>query len=575
MAKHAVIIRMILIGLVVVATIAAIWFYVSNYLIGSRAGFWAANLLQNADFSSCSNTGWTLNSGGSPSVSTRSDQSSDGNCYMEIPSGGGVYQDVPVTSAQHILRFGGKFASGFASSSSMQHIKVSIIIFTSSGANSPIASIEKDVAGPYEELDSEKMLTDAVTIYPDVVRIRYQIYTGSGGNFRADQLYMNFHEAPPTEAPPTATPVPSATPIPTATPIPAPAGFSGNQLINGDMSLCDGRGWASSAGNFAVDRLTTQSSDGNCYMIIEPNAGIYQDVTVNPMQRDVQIGGKFATRGSSTGHVKIVIIAFTATGNSPVAQVETDVNGMYKEIQTSTTLYPDITKIRYQIYTGANVQYRADEMYMRFKDYPPTSTPVPPTSTPVPPTPTRAVIVATSTPAPVISEVTCGYDAVRNRTFVILGGSNFGAEHTSNPLVSSGRAVTIGPITMGSKSCAGWTATCVSGSISPPLAAGTALFTFKDVAGRDARGICSNTGTPGGTISPAVTTTSCLKSQGDADCNGRITLRDFEVWSEIYLGLLASGGEVVRDTPQAAADFNEDNKVNLTDFQIWSEHLPR
>jgi len=52
---------------------------------------------------------------------------------------------------------------------------------------------------------------------------------------------------------------------------------------------------------------------------------------------------------------------------------------------------------------------------------------------------------------------------------------------------------------------------------------------------------------------------SCQKSQGDADCNGKIDLKDFEIWRKEFTGELTT----------KTADFNKDTKISLADFEIW------
>ena len=52
---------------------------------------------------------------------------------------------------------------------------------------------------------------------------------------------------------------------------------------------------------------------------------------------------------------------------------------------------------------------------------------------------------------------------------------------------------------------------------------------------------------------------SCQKSQGDADCNGKIDLKDFEIWRKEFTGELTT----------KTADFNNDTKVSLADFEVW------
>lgn len=48
------------------------------------------------------------------------------------------------------------------------------------------------------------------------------------------------------------------------------------------------------------------------------------------------------------------------------------------------------------------------------------------------------------------------------------------------------------------------------------------------------------------------------KTQGDADCNGAITLVDFQIWLTEYLG-----------NTTVKADFNVSGKTTLADFEIW------
>lgn len=55
------------------------------------------------------------------------------------------------------------------------------------------------------------------------------------------------------------------------------------------------------------------------------------------------------------------------------------------------------------------------------------------------------------------------------------------------------------------------------------------------------------------------TSTSCQKSQGDANCDGKIDMVDFENWKKEYLG----------EAGTKTADFNKDGKVGLVDFERW------
>ena len=50
-----------------------------------------------------------------------------------------------------------------------------------------------------------------------------------------------------------------------------------------------------------------------------------------------------------------------------------------------------------------------------------------------------------------------------------------------------------------------------------------------------------------------------LHSAGDANCDGRITLTDFTIWKNQFLG---------SDTG-TTADFNSDGRITITDFTIW------
>jgi len=52
---------------------------------------------------------------------------------------------------------------------------------------------------------------------------------------------------------------------------------------------------------------------------------------------------------------------------------------------------------------------------------------------------------------------------------------------------------------------------------------------------------------------------TCNKSYGDANCDGRTDMTDFEIWRKEYLGLLTT----------KTADFNGDGRVDLADFEVW------
>lgn len=60
----------------------------------------------------------------------------------------------------------------------------------------------------------------------------------------------------------------------------------------------------------------------------------------------------------------------------------------------------------------------------------------------------------------------------------------------------------------------------------------------------------------------ALAQTDCpLKSQGDADCNSKIDIVDFEIWRKEASGLITS--------TNANFNFTVDSAVNIIDFEIW------
>src|SRR3989338_9735701 len=61
-------------------------------------------------------------------------------------------------------------------------------------------------------------------------------------------------------------------------------------------------------------------------------------------------------------------------------------------------------------------------------------------------------------------------------------------------------------------------------------------------------------------IQPVSAQSNCpLKSSGDANCDGAITLADFEVWRREFLVELNTTN----------ANFNNDSRVTISDFEIW------
>lgn len=55
---------------------------------------------------------------------------------------------------------------------------------------------------------------------------------------------------------------------------------------------------------------------------------------------------------------------------------------------------------------------------------------------------------------------------------------------------------------------------------------------------------------------------TCQKSSGDANCDGKVDEADYIIWKGEYLGQVTT----------SMANFNGDDKVNLFDFEIWRSH---
>ncbi len=66
----------------------------------------------------------------------------------------------------------------------------------------------------------------------------------------------------------------------------------------------------------------------------------------------------------------------------------------------------------------------------------------------------------------------------------------------------------------------------------------------------------------GPTVTPHPTDveTCPLKPQGDANCDNKVDMVDFEIWREEFIA------ETSKD-----ADFNDDTKTDLVDFEAWRE----
>lgn len=75
----------------------------------------------------------------------------------------------------------------------------------------------------------------------------------------------------------------------------------------------------------------------------------------------------------------------------------------------------------------------------------------------------------------------------------------------------------------------------------------------------------SNVNTPLNISCPSSPYTLCKRTNGDANCSGKVDTADYDIWKCEYLGsnTCAATGSV------RSADFNDDKSVNLIDFEIW------
>jgi len=71
------------------------------------------------------------------------------------------------------------------------------------------------------------------------------------------------------------------------------------------------------------------------------------------------------------------------------------------------------------------------------------------------------------------------------------------------------------------------------------------------------------------TCQPTPTVSTCqYKSKGDANCDGKIDMQDFDVWkADFQWNAVPSHA----DEPHVSSDFNGDNKVDTDDFNIWRD----
>ncbi|HVT00966.1 MAG TPA: dockerin type I repeat-containing protein [Patescibacteria group bacterium] len=70
-------------------------------------------------------------------------------------------------------------------------------------------------------------------------------------------------------------------------------------------------------------------------------------------------------------------------------------------------------------------------------------------------------------------------------------------------------------------------------------------------------------------ITPTSTQSCALKSKGDANCDGKVNILDFNSWRDNYL--LGSNPNATPPPSFLVADFNGDGGVNILDFNIWRD----
>lgn len=74
--------------------------------------------------------------------------------------------------------------------------------------------------------------------------------------------------------------------------------------------------------------------------------------------------------------------------------------------------------------------------------------------------------------------------------------------------------------------------------------------------------IPTNPNQPAQTQTNLVTDSCPLKSKGDANCDGKIDILDFNIWREEFTKALNT----------TSSDFNNDGRVNTLDFNIWRDN---
>ena len=146
------------------------------------------------------------------------------------------------------------------------------------------------------------------------------------------------------------------------------------------------------------------------------------------------------------------------------------------------------------------------------------------------------------------------FDADTNTTWNVAGSVNYINKTVSFHIVYTG-------------SNAGYTADS-TGTIAPD---GTMAGTGTTSQGQTATWTLTrinptatptNTPFPSATLTPTLSVVFCqLKSQGDANCDGKVNTDDFNIWRDEFLNVLGN----------KSSDFNNNGTVNTDDFNAWRD----
>lgn len=203
-----------------------------------------------------------------------------------------------------------------------------------------------------------------------------------------------------------------------------------------------------------------------------------------------------------------------------------------------------------------------------------TNTPKPPTNTPVPPTPTfTPTRTLTNTPTNTPLPPTIRFSSA---TFTVNENAS-SATITVILSAASGQSVTVNYATSNGTATAGSDYTATSGTLTFNPGQTSRTFTvpiIDDSLNEVDETVNLTLSNPSNATlgSPATATLTIIdsypacprKAEGDADCDGQITLADYEIWRKENFGELTT----------KTADFNGDGVVDMVDFNIWQAHYP-